>query len=200
MSQSFQLPTPVRPGYVWVGYFLAAVLLSNITDAAWVSQLLGIALLLAVFETIRFFMHRRRHPVGTNVAGAIVTSRPDYEDDAGSSSQDEARETYRSWNEDREVKESQREFESLWKGQKRVEFEYRNMGRGSWFTVDATVTEVISPEFGDDEETYFKGAVSSEQPRYFCLRYVKGKKVKDPASGATGTLRKVLGVKRRVYK
>jgi hypothetical protein len=106
------------------------------------------------------------------------------------------------WTEDDDVRAtaSQRGVEDLWRGRKEVEFIYRNMGKGSFLSFKVMITEVIAPEFADDEETYFKGLTANGEQRYFCLRFVKGKKVTDTVSGEVGTLRKILGVKRRVYK
>jgi len=98
-----------------------------------------------------------------------------------------------------EVREWELEFETLWKGKKRIEFAYREMGCGSLSTIHAEVTEVIAPDFEGDDEIYFKGITTAGEQRYFCLCYVKGRKVTDAESGEVGTLRKILGVKRRIY-
>jgi hypothetical protein len=106
------------------------------------------------------------------------------------------------WTEDDDVRAtaSQRGVQDLWRGRKEVEFIYRNMGKGSFLSFKVMITEVIAPEFADDEQTYFKGLTANGEQRYFCLRFVKGKKVTDTVSGEVGTLRKILGVKRRMYK
>jgi len=106
------------------------------------------------------------------------------------------------WTEDDFVRAtiSQRGVDILWKGNKEIEFIYRNLGRGSFLTFKVTATEMIAPDFAEDEDTYFKGSTAIGEQRYFCLRYIKGKKVTDVVSGEVGTLRKLLGVKRRVYE
>jgi hypothetical protein len=104
------------------------------------------------------------------------------------------------WAENDEVRGWQLEFESLWKGKKSVEFAYRDKGRGSFSAIHAEVTEVISPDFEGDEEIYFKGTTTAGEHRYFCLRYVKGRKVTDAESGDVGTLQKIFGLKRRIYR
>jgi hypothetical protein len=103
------------------------------------------------------------------------------------------------WAETDEVRGWQLEFESLWTGKKRIEFAYRNRGSGSFSVIHAEVTEVISPDFEGDKEIYFKGITTAGEYRYFCLRYVKGRKVTDVESGDVGTLQKILGLKRRIY-
>lgn len=104
------------------------------------------------------------------------------------------------WTENDEVRGWQLEFESLWKGKKVIEFTYRDMGRGSFSIIQAEVTEVIAPHFEKDEEIYFKGLTTTGEHRYFCVRYIKGHKVTDAETGDVGTLRKILGVKRRTYR
>ena len=182
---------PVRPLYVWGGYVVLAILLAIVAGGSgWVKFVMALYLVWALVETVRFIRHKREGKV-------IAPEQAEETFDEVSELQEE----YRGWNEDREVAESQREFETLWMGAKEISFTYRDRGRGNPQEVTAVVTKVISPEFGEDSDTYFQGVPAGGVERYFCLGYLsKGRKVTDVATGETGTLRKVLGVKRRVYK
>lgn len=211
---SFDLKQPMRPLHIWLGYAGIAIVLSIIGGKAnWVPYVMGLYLIWAIYETVRFFRHRKKSPAGEALARQWVETS---ENEGNSSQADEGDEgdegdvediedpdvmgKERKWSEDDDVRESQRDFETLWKGSKAIAFVYRNKGYGKPIEITATVTTVISPEFGEDQNTYFHGCPVGGQPRYFCLGYVKGKKVTDVDTGENGTLRKILGVKRRVYK
>lgn len=195
-----KLPSPVRPLYVWGGYLVIAIALMIISNKAqWAANVMGLYFIWAIFETVRYVRMRRRQRVDQpQVQGVTFSSEvrsADNQEDV-----EAELEKYRKWTEDDEVKESQREFDVLWTGKKTIAFVYRNKGHGSPLDVTATVTKVISPEFGEDANTYFQGVPTGGVQRYFCLGYVKGRKVTDTSTGEVGTLRQILGVKRRVSR
>lgn len=204
-----KLPEPIRPIYVWGGYFVLALVLAAATGGAeWVKSAMAIYLLWAIIETIRFIRHKRRAKVSQPekhsepLLGSARARVADQPGQAEKYSDEEAfQEQYRDWNEDREVAESQLDFETLWEGRKEISFSYRERGWKQPQDVTAVVTRVISPAFGEDAQTYFQGVPTGGAQRYFCLGYLAGgRKVTDTLSGEIGTLRKILGVKRRVYK
>ena len=200
MPLPFKLPAPVRPLYVWGGYIGFAIVLAIVTkQAQWASSVMGVYLLWAIFETVRYVRMRRRQrvdqPQGQGVTFSSEVRSADSQEDV-----EAELEKSRKWTEDDDVRESQRDFDVLWTGQKMISFVYRNKGYGSPLEVTATVTKVISPEFGEDANTYFQGVPTGGVQRYFCLGYVKGRKVTDTSTGEVGTLRQILGVKRRVSR
>ncbi len=191
------LPKPVRPLYVWGGYFVIALLLSAATGGAeWVKVPMGLYLVWAIVESVRYFRARKSDAKSAGVSAPAVSASVGLQGDGGFPPD------YAGvWNEDREVAESERTFETLWTGRKEISFGYRDRGSGKPYEVTAVAAKVICPEFGEDQNTYFQATPSGGASRYYCLGYLtKGRKVTDVATGEVGTLRQVLGVKRRVYK
>ncbi|TLX57862.1 hypothetical protein DN826_06405 [Stutzerimonas nosocomialis] len=89
--------------------------------------------------------------------------------------------------------------ETIWTGSKRIRFAYRNaMSDGSDREVTVHKVEAGS---GHDDDIYFQGYCHlRNEPRTFRLDRVKGRKVVDTGTGEIGTLRQVLGIKRRLSR
>lgn len=90
--------------------------------------------------------------------------------------------------------------EEIWQGNKRIRFAYRNaVSDGT--DREVSVRKVMSAGSGHDDDIYFQGYCHlRNEPRTFRLDRVKGRKVVDTATGEIGTLRQILGIKRRLSR
>ncbi|UNG19278.1 WYL domain-containing protein [Stutzerimonas zhaodongensis] len=178
------LPKPVRPLYVWGGYFVIALLLSAATGGAeWVKTAMAIYLILAIVETIRFIRHKKKGKGRDAPAQAWINAA-----EKGSSSEARLDQAFEH-NDDEYIS-----GETVWTGSKQIRFNYRN-SKGEYSDREVTVHKVVV----GDEDTYFVGLCHMRnEPRTFRLdRVFPRNKVTDTATGEINTLRRVLGVKRR---
>ena len=91
--------------------------------------------------------------------------------------------------------------ETIWSGSKQIRFEYRTSD-GDYSDREVTVHKVVSSGSGWSDDIYFMGHCHlRNEPRTFRLDRVRPRnKVVDTATGELGTLRQILGVKRRVSR
>lgn len=91
--------------------------------------------------------------------------------------------------------------ETIWTGSKQIRFAYRTSD-GDYSDREVTVHKVVSSGTGWSDDIYFFGHCHlRNEPRTFRLDRVRYRnKVVDTATGEIGTLRQVLGVKRRVSR
>jgi len=91
--------------------------------------------------------------------------------------------------------------ETIWTGSKQIRFAYRSAD-GDYTDREVTVHKVVSSGTGWSDDIYFVGHCHlRNEPRTFRLDRVRHRnKVVDTATGEIGTLRQVLGVKRRVSR
>lgn len=186
---SFKLPSPVRPRYVWGGYLGIAIVLMIVTNKAqWASQVMAVYFLWAIFETVRFYRHRRTSPasappspfksdfVRARQQPTASPARGDFDDEYVSG-------------------------ETIWTGSKQIRFAYRNSD-GAYSDREVTVHKVVSSGSGWSDDIYFVGFCHLRgETRTFRLDRVRYRnKVVDTATGEVGTLRQILGVKRRVSR
>ena len=91
--------------------------------------------------------------------------------------------------------------ETIWTGSKQIRFAYRT-SEGDYSDREVTVHKVVSSGSGWSDDIYFMGFCHLRgEPRTFRLDRVRQRnKVVDTATGEVGTLRQILGVKRRVSR
>lgn len=184
-----KLPEPIRPLYVWCGYLVLALVLAVVTGGAeWVKSAMAIYLVWAIVETVRFYRHRRASPasappspfksdfVRARQQPTASPARSDFDDDYVSG-------------------------ETIWTGAKQIRFAYRNSD-GAYSDREVTVHKVVSSGSGWSDDIYFVGFCHlRSETRTFRLDRVRYRnKVVDTATGEVGTLRQILGVKRRVSR
>lgn len=186
---SFKLPKPVRPLYVWGGYFGIAIFLMVVTDKAqWASNVMALYFLWAIFETVRFYRHRRASKEGAPPSP--------FKSDFVRARQQPAANTVRG-----DFADDYVQGETIWTGSKQIRFAYRSAD-GDYTDREVTVHKVVSSGTGWSDDIYFVGHCHlRNEPRTFRLDRVRHRnKVVDTATGEIGTLRQVLGVKRRVSR
>lgn len=135
----------------------------------------------------------------TDQATERAVEQTDSEEGSAYDTETQLRAKSRQWTEDDEVRSCRQDLDVIWTGKKMVTFTYRDRGWREPVEVNATATEVLCRPFGEDWDTYMKATPVGEAPRYYCLRYIKGRRLTDADSGKAGTLRQILSVKRRVY-
>ncbi len=179
-----KLPEPIRPLYVWCGYFVLALGLTAVTSGAeWVKSAMAIYLVWAIVETIRFIRHKKKGKSSQALAQQWIDAAEN-----GRSSEARANNTFE--HNDAEYIQG----ETIWTGAKQIRFNYRN-AQGEYSDREVTVHKVVAGE----DDTYFVGLCHMRnEPRTFRLdRVYPRNKVTDTATGEINTLRKILGVKRR---
>lgn len=186
---SFKLPSPVRPLYVWGGYIGIAIVLALVSgQAQWAANVMGLYFLWAIFETVRFYRHRR--------ASKASEPQSPFKSDFVRARQQPAAAPVRGDFNDEYV-----QGETIWTGSKQIRFAYRTSD-GDYSDREVTVHKVVSSGSGWSDDIYFVGFCHLRgEPRTFRLDRVRYRnKVVDTATGEVGTLRQILGVKRRVSR
>lgn len=185
MSLSFW--TPIRPLYVWGGYLGLCFFLAFVAAGqSWVSTVVMIYFVWAVFETIRY--RRKAKKIKSDMDTSTRDRTPLRTDEPA-----------------RHTLSPTRDVENmdhvLWSGERRIRFAYRS-GDGSDTTREVTVYQVKSVGSGWNDDLYFSGLCHlRDEERMFRLDRVRYRnKVEDVDTGTIGTLRQIFSITERLER